>query len=207
MTDGGSGIRPVLDRWPRTSVAVALLGLSLIAAGCQAFRAGLAPSVPFPSTPAGACQPMLSRPASASPAASTDSHVAAEIDRPEGSAILVVSAGGTLLCFVERSSAGALGAVEAASGGRHVAGPGLTLDLGMGTPTAQVQDLLAGRVPTGTATVKVIGAAGAVDVAAVSNGYYLAWLRFPLVPVEIDAFDAAGHLLQRLADPLGLHPS
>jgi hypothetical protein len=200
VSEGGPGVRPVHGPWPRASVAVALLGLSVLAAACN----GLKPSVPFPSVPAQACQPVLNQPVPGSPAPAIDWHVAVEMDRPEGSAILFVSGGDALLCFVSRSSGGSLGGVESGSGGLRVSGPGLTLDLGMGTPKAQVQDLLTGRVPTGTTTVKVSAATGAEDVAAVANGYYLAWLTVPAVPVQIDALDSSGHLLQRLADPNGL---
>ena len=133
MGEAGSGIGPVRDRWLRASVAVALLGLSVLAAACQAFRA---PSMPFPSVPAQACESVLNPPGLRSPAPRIDWHVGVEIDRPQGSAILFASGSDTLLCFAERSANGSLGGIDGTSGGIRNTGPGLTLDLAMGSPKA-----------------------------------------------------------------------
>jgi hypothetical protein len=150
---------------------------------------------------------VLNPPAQGSPAPRIDWHVGVEIDRPEGSAILFASGSDTLLCFVERSADGSLGGVDRTSGGIRDTGPGLTLDLAMGSPKAPMQNIFTGRIPSGTTTVRVTTANGADDTAAVANGYYLAWLAVPAFPLEIDALDAAGHLLQRLADPISPQPS
>jgi hypothetical protein len=48
---------------------------------------------------------------------------------------------------------------------------------------------------------------GSEETAALGNGYNLAWLTVPAVTVRIDALDAldaSGYLLGRLADPNGL---
>ena len=109
-----------------------------------------------------------------------------------------------LLCFVSRSADGALGAVSSGIGGHRTdTRSGLTLDSGRNTPTHE-SDILVGRVPTGSTTVRVDAGDGAEVVAAVGNGYYLAWLTGPAMPVRIDALDASGHLLQRLGDPNGI---
>jgi hypothetical protein len=183
----------------RRVVARIALGLvvAAIVTGCGALGAVLQP---FPSVPAQACRNV---PAQGSPAPAIDWHVAAEIDRPQGSAIVFASASDTLLCFVSRSADGSLGGIWGGSGGRRDAGPSLTLDQIMSTPGARVWDLVTGRVPTGTTTVKVSSANGAEDVAAVGNGYYLAWLRVPAEMVQIDALDASGRVLQRLEVPNG----
>ena len=199
MTEARSRGRLVGERWRRASVVVALLSLSLLVSACQAFR----PRLPFPTVPAQACQPVLNQPVSGGSAPATAWHVALETDQPTGSAIVFASDGDTVLCFVSRFADGSLGGVTTASGGQRSPGRALTLDLSLGTPKAQVADLLSGRVPTGTITVRVRTANGAEDLAVVANGYYLAWLTVPAVPVEIDALDATGHLLQRLADPIG----
>jgi hypothetical protein len=186
-------------RWKRAFVVVVLLGLSLLSSACQALK----PRLAFPSAPSEACRPALTQPGSASSVPSSAWSVALEIDRPEGSAILFDAGGETLLCFVSRSADGSVGAVSTALGGQRTPGPALTLDLSLATLNAQVADVLSGRVPTGTTTVHVRTADGAEDLADVASGYYLAWLTVPAPPVEIDALDAAGHLLQRLADPIG----
>ena len=198
-------MRSVPSRCGRIVTSLAF-GLAVLATlpGCQVLRAGLARGAPFPSMPALACQPGMTGPVQESPVPTIDWRVAVETDRSEGSAILFLSGSASALCFVSRSSDDSLGSVITGKGGVRVARSGLTLDLGMGTPKAQVQDLLTGRVPTGTATVRVSVAGGAQDVAAVANGHYLAWLTAPAVPVQIDALDSEGHLLQRLADPNGL---
>jgi hypothetical protein len=206
MGEAGSGMGPVRDRWPRASVAAAVLGLIVLAAGCQALRDGLAPHLPFPSEPSQACGLVLNPPGLRSPAPKTDWHVGVEIDRPGGSAILFASGPDTLLCFVERSANGSLGGTDTGGGIRDT-GPGLTLDQMMGSPKAPMQDIFGGRIPIGTTVVRVVTANGADDSAAVVNGYYLVWLAVPALPLEIDALDAAGHLLQRLADPIRPEPS
>jgi hypothetical protein len=173
-----------------------------IALASQA-RPAPTPGVPFPSVPAQACH----APASADKAGQTPAlgwPVAVEADRPQGSAILFVSYSDTLLCVVSRSADGTLGVVLSTIGGhRGDTRAGLTLDSGMGTPTHEL-GILVGRIPTGTAAVRVGAGDGTEDVAAVGNGYYLAWLTVPFVPVRIDALDASGNLLQRLEDPNGI---
>ena len=133
-----------------------------------------------------------------------DWQVAVETDRTQGSAILFVSGSDTLLCFVSRSDDGSPGGVITGLGG-HAGDTrtGLTIDSGMGGPV-QEPDILVGRIPTGTATVRLGMGDGSEESAALGNGYHLAWLSVPAVPVRIDALDASGHLLGRLADPNGL---
>ena len=204
--DSASGPRPARDRRPRGLVAVALVGVIALAALAiwQPWNPPGPAYFPFPSVPAPACQP----PASADKDGQTltfDWQVAVETDRPRGSAVLFVSGPDTLLCFVSRSDDGSLGMVSTGLGGhRGDTRTGLTLDMGMGGP-AQAPDILVGRIPTGTATVRVGIGDGSEETAALRNGYYLAWLSVPADPVRIDALDAGGHLLGRLADANGLH--
>jgi len=201
MTENGSGTRPARDRRLPALVAV-VVGVIAIALASQA-RPAPAQGVPFPSVPAHACQ----TPASADKGGQTLAfgwQVAVETDRPQGSAIVFVSGADTLLCFVSRSADGMLGPVSSGIGGHRAdTGSGLTLDSGRSSPTHE-SDILVGRVPTGTATVSVGARDGAQDIAAVGNGYYLAWLTGPATPVRIDALDASGNLLQRLEDPNGI---
>jgi hypothetical protein len=201
MTGDGSGTRPARDRRLPAFIAV-VVGVIAIALLSQA-RPAPAQGVPFPSVPAEACQ----APASADKGGQTlvfGWQVAVETDRPQGSAIVFVSGADTLLCFVSRSADGMLGVVSSGIGGhRGDTRSGLTLDSGLSTPTHE-RDILVGRVPTGTATVRVGAGDGSEDVAVVGNGYYLAWFTGSATPVRIDALDASGHLLQRLEDPNGI---
>ena len=74
-----------------------------------------------------------------------------------------------LLCFVSRSADGALGAVSSGIGGHRTdTRSGLTLDSGRSTPTHE-SDILVGRVPTGSTTVRVDAGDGAEVVAAVGT--------------------------------------
>ena len=175
----------------------------VLAVAHEALPAGPSDGLPFPSVPAQVCQP----PAGADKGGQTltfDWQVAVETDRPQGSAILLVSGPDTLLCFVSRSDDGSLGSVSTGLGGhRGDTRTGLTLDTGMRGP-APAPDILVGRVPTGTATVRLGMGDGSDESAALGNGYYLAWLTVPADPVRIDARDADGHLLGRLADANGL---
>jgi hypothetical protein len=183
-------------------VGVAVVGV--ITLGALALWTQPVPAhVPFPSVPAKVCLP----PASADKDGQTltiDWQVAVETDRPQGSAILFVSGPDTLLCFVSRSGDGSPGGVITGLGSHGgETRTGLTLDSGMGGPV-QEPDILVGRVPTGTATVRLGMGDGSEEAAALGSGYYLAWLSVPADPVRIDALDASGHLLGRLADPNGL---
>ncbi len=179
------------------------MGMIAILLAGRALRPAPFQGAPFPSVPAKACRP----PATEDKGGQTlnfDWQVAVEADRPQGSVILFVSGPDTLLCVVSRSQDGSVGAIVSATGGHSGdTRSGLTLDTGMITP-AQGPNILVGRVPTGTAMVRVRADDGAEEMAAVGNGYYLAWLTVPAVPVRIDALDASGHLLQRLADANGL---
>jgi hypothetical protein len=200
--DSGPGPRPARDRRRWELVAVALVGVIALAA--LAVWAQPHPGhIPFPSVPAQVCHP----PVSADKGGQTltfDWQVAVETDRPQGSAILFVSRPDTLLCFVSRSDDSSLGMVITGLGGhRGDTRTGLTLDTGMGGP-AQAPDILVGRVPTGTVTVRLGMGDGSEGTAALGNGYYLAWLSVPADPVRIDALDAGDHLLGRLADASGL---
>ncbi len=184
-------------------VAVAALAVIAIALVGLVLRSAPAQGQLLSGNPAQACQP----PATADKGGQTlafDWRVAVETDRPEGSAILFVSGADTLLCHVARSTGGSLGvAVSAIGGHRGDTRSGLTLDSAMDTP-AQQPYILVGRVPAGTETVRVGMGDNTEDAAAVGDGYYLAWLTVPAVPVRIEALDASGRVLRRLADPNGL---
>ena len=203
--EGASGPRPARDRRPWALVGVALVGVIALAALAlwQPWNPPGPAYVPFPSVPALACQ----APASADKGGQTltfDWQVVVETDRPQGSAILFVSGPDTLLCFVSRSGDGSLRGVSTGLGGHGGdTRTGLTIDSGMGGPV-QEPDILVGRIPTGTATVRLGMGDGSEESAALGSGYYLAWLSVPAVPVRVDALDASGHLLGRLADPNGL---
>ena len=153
MTEDGSGTHPTHDRRPLALVGVAVVGL--ITLGALAFWTQPVPAhAPFPSVPAQVCLP----PASADKGGQTltfDWQVAVETDRPQGSAILFVSGPDTLLCFVSRSDDGSPGGVITGLGGHGGdTRTGLTLDTGMGGPV-QEPDILVGRIPTGTAVVRL----------------------------------------------------
>lgn len=201
MAEDGSRTRPARDRRLPAFVAV-VVGVIAIALVSQA-RPAPAQGVPFPSVPADACH----APASADKGGQTlvfGWQVAAELDRPQGSAILFASGADTLLCVVSRLEDGRLGVTTTAIGGhRGDTRAGLTLDSGTFSSSGE-PEILVGRVPTGTAMVRVSAGDGADEVAAVGNGYYLAWLAGPAMPVRIDALDTSGHLLQRLEDPKGI---
>ena len=202
MTEAESRTRPMHDRRPWVLAAAVVVGV--IALGALAlWRQPVLAHVPFPSVPPQVCQP----PASADKGGQTlrfDWQVAVETDRPQGSAILFVSGADTLLCFVSRSEDDLLGGVSTGLGGHHGdTRTGLTLDSGMSGP-AQEPDILVGRIPTGTATVRLSMGDGLEETAALGNRYYLAWLSVPADPVRIDSLDAGGLLLGRLADANGL---
>ncbi len=203
MTANASGVLPA--RTPRRRLFVALVGMGvlLVLASQIARQTPVRAGLPFPSVPATACQ----GPGSAYKAGQTltfDWHPAVEIDRPQGSVIVLVSGPDVQMCVVYRSMDDSMESVVSGIGGnRGDTRSGLTLDSGMDF-TTEGSDIVYGRVPPGTSRVTVSVGNPSDEVATVANGYWLVWLAVPATPVGIDAFDAGGHLLQRLEDPNGL---
>jgi len=75
-------------------------------------------------------------------------------------------------------------------------------------PSASVSppSALAGRVPDGTARVRVVLAGGATVDAALGGGLWLAWPVPADEPVAVEALDSSGAVLGRIADPAGVQP-
>jgi len=186
--------------------AVVAIAVIVIAMSNPIRQVGPAEGETAPETAAQACQ----APANAEKGGSTLTfswQMAAEVDRPEGSALLFVSGTNTLLCQVRRTADGRVGTVVSSIGGHpEDTRAALTIDGGAEAPGGGF-NILDGRVPAGTVAVRLTFGDGSRSAAAVGAGNYLAWLETPGAPVQIEALDANGRLLQQLADPSGLGPS
>ena len=193
-------------RSPRGWVVVAVAAMAVVLVAIAARFGTPSPTplvVAFPSPPALACH-VPGADVKDGQGGSLDWRIAVETDRATGSVILFVSGSGVLTCQVWRSDDGSLGMVStSASGGFSMSPPRLTLDTGSGVTDGKLE-IVTGRVPAGTTAVWVDVGDGTDQPAAVGNGYYLAWLTDPGMPVRIDAVDANAHLLQRLEDPAGI---
>lgn len=188
---------------PRPAVLLALaIGVGIIVAAVSRVPPE-ASGPPFPAIPAAACQGPGSA-AKAGQAASFEWQPVVEVDRPGGSAIVLTAGDSTMICIASRSADGSLGAVVSGIGTYPPVGvSALTLDSGAAF-TANGSDVVYGRVPAGTSRVLVKAGDQDGEAASVRNGHWLIWFTVPSTPLEIDAYNAAGHVLRRLADPNGL---
>jgi hypothetical protein len=188
-------------RRDRLAVLIAGALVAVVFAGCVG--QAVPPTSSAPRTAAEACHP----PATAdkgSGAVTFAWQIAVETDRPDGSVLLFSSGDNTLLCRVGRTQEGAYGPTVTAIGthtGDEAAG--ITLDSGMGSPQGAAS-ILVGRVPAGTASVRLGFVDGTEEAAVVGGGYWLGWPSVPANPISIEALDASGAVIDRLADPHGV---
>ena len=135
--------------------------------------------------------------------------VAVEMDRADSSMLALVSGDSLATCQTwqnaERTDFG-----NTATGiGRHSTGspPALSY-LTSGGPGTQTS-FLAGRIPTSASAVRVTLADGSEHDAVLGDGLWLAWLEEPsdAEPITIEALDATGTVISRLADVDGIQPS
>ncbi len=133
--------------------------------------------------------------------------VAVEVDRPDSSVLALVSGNSIASCQVwanrERTGFG-----NAATGsGRYPAGSPPTLTCVTGGGAGDKMTFLAGRVPSAGSAVRVVLDGGSGQEATLGGGLWLAWLQQPGEPTAIEALDASGAVIARIADASGVQPS
>lgn len=72
------------------------------------------------------------------------------------------------------------------------------------TSDSSLAVVMTGRAPDGAALVRIVDVDGETSDATVGSGIWLAWLQRPAMPVVIEALDASGAVIGRIADPEGL---
>ena len=134
--------------------------------------------------------------------------LAVEIDRDQGSALALVSDEQIALCQSSRAPDRSGFADTTLGVGLHpTASPqALTYASSQAEAGARSPSLLVGRIPPGTATVRLGFADGSQQLASVAKGLWLAWLAVPADPTTIEALDAGGSVIGRLEDPTGIMP-
>lgn len=68
-------------------------------------------------------------------------------------------------------------------------------------------EVLFGRLPDGASRARLVFGDGSAQGAVVGSGLWMIWLTAPAEPVAIEALDASGSVIDRLADPAGLQPT
>jgi hypothetical protein len=132
--------------------------------------------------------------------------VAAEVDRPASSAVILVADTNMVTCMTTHSNA-AFGPTMVGTGTYPIpAGSPLSYLTSVLDPGDKEPLILAGRVPPGTATVTLYFADDTAVSATIGTGVWLALLETSDRPVRIEALDAAGAVVGRLQNPAGIEP-
>ena len=67
-------------------------------------------------------------------------------------------------------------------------------------------EILLGRAPASAASVRLVFGDGTSRAANVGGGLWVAWIEAPADPVAVEALDASGAVVGRIADPKGVQP-
>lgn len=70
----------------------------------------------------------------------------------------------------------------------------------------QSPEILLGRVPPSAASVRLTFGDGTTQPGHIGSGFWVAWLEAPADPVAVEALDASGAVVGRIADPKGVQP-
>jgi hypothetical protein len=133
--------------------------------------------------------------------------VAVESDRSDASTLALVSGDSIAVCQTWREANGGGYGNTMTGTSLHPAPSPVTLSYVTGGGPGEQASFLVGRVPASARTVIVSVADGSQQPAALGGGLWLAWLDKPAQPIAIEAHDASGTVVGRLADPEGLHPT
>lgn len=135
--------------------------------------------------------------------------VAVEMDRPDSSTLALVSGDSVATCQTWANA-------ERTDFGNTVVGVGLhpaasppALSYLTGGGTSNQTSFLVGRVPPSASAVRIAFADGSEHDAVLGDGLWLAWLEQPAdaEPTTIEALDATGTVISRLADAGGIQPA
>ena len=170
---------------------VSTLLLSLAFAGCVASSGS---QTPAHATALDACRA----------AGSTAQLVAVEVDRANLSALALTAGAQIATCWAYRDGAG-FGSASVGSGFYPVSSPA-TLSYLTGQEAGR-EAFHVGRYPPGTSKVRVTFVDGTIQEAAIGSGVWLVWVSSTSKPATIEALDASGAPLARLANPNGIEPT
>jgi hypothetical protein len=131
-------------------------------------------------------------------------------DRPTGSVLVMqpsVPDGNVGTCLTYRlADGGGFGLTTFAIGRFALSSPQpLTYASAVQTQD-DTPEVLLGRAPADATTVRLLFGDGSTQVASVGGGFWVAWLGAPADPVAIEARDATGAVVGKVADPRGVRP-
>ncbi len=190
--------------WQPRVLGALVLGAGVIGLALADLGGGVAPSTP-PLGPQSAPDTFCGLTTTASRRTADGWQIAVQVAHADATALLFVADGREIICLANRDANGRYTGGISATGRLFSAASGLTFDTGLApAPTGTTIQLLAGRVPPGTARVLLVTAAGDVP-ASLGHGHYLAWLTSRAYPSAVRALDAYGRALADL--PLGPTPT
>lgn len=173
-----------------------LVGTAVLAA-CAATPAPVSTPVAHP-TAAAACADALGK----------GWQVAVKLDRADSSTLALVSGDSIATCQTWRNAERTDFGNTATGVGLHPASSPPVLSYLTGGGTGNQTSFLVGRVPPSASAVWVAFADGSEHEAVLGGGLWLAWLEQPAdaEPITIEALDATGTVISRLADAGGIQP-
>jgi hypothetical protein len=135
--------------------------------------------------------------------------VAVEIDRADSSTLALVSGDSVASCQTWKNTERTNFALTTTAVGLHPPGSPRSLSYLTGGGTGNKTSFLAGRFPPSASAVRIGFADGSEHDAVLGGALWLAWLEQPAdaEPTTIDALDASGTVISRLADVDGIQPS
>lgn len=183
-------------RGHRAGGAMALWIGAMAVAGCAS-----APVVHVPTghpTAAAACRA----------AAGQNWRVAVEVDDADSAALALVSGDSIATCLTGRNTDEPGYGSTAIGVGRHPFGtqPALTY-LTSSATSNDLPDIVVGRVPPATNTVRLMLADGSEQDATIGGDVWLARLSIPSMPTRIEALDASGATISKIESADGIEPA
>jgi len=135
--------------------------------------------------------------------------VAVEADRADSSTLALVSGDSIATCQTGKNAERTSFDNTAAGDGLYPTSSSPALSYLTSAGPGDKTSFFVGRVPPAASAVRVVFADGSEQKAVLGGGLWLAWLEQPAdaVPVAIEALDAAGTVISRLADTDGIEPA
>jgi hypothetical protein len=135
--------------------------------------------------------------------------VAVEVARADSSALALVSGDSIATCQTGKNAERTSFDNTASGVGTYPTSSPPALSYLTSAGPAGETSFLVGRVPPTAGAVRVAFADGSEQEAVLGGGLWLVWLEQPAdaVPVAIEALDAAGSVISRLADTDGIQPA
>jgi hypothetical protein len=172
-----------------------LLAAAFLLAGCGSLFPSKLPSPPAAAVEA--CLPRTGGPQGG------PWRIAVEVGRGSGVALALVSGADIAICETGMTN----GPTSVTWGTYPAVSPQILTYASSIAAADGSPSVLVGRVPPTTTAVRLVFGDGSEQAASLGSGVWLAWLSTPAEPTRIEALDASGTVVSRLADAGGVQPS